>query len=367
MLTSRSVAGLFILLTGAWIVAVSGSVRAVSPPPQAQASAARLSSSTATRQSVLQRYCVTCHNQRLKTAGLALEHLTSSMPQRESRGVGTRDREAARAARCRPAGRPRPDAATYDALRRWLEGEHRSRVGRESESRPDQRGPSPQSHRVQQRGPRPVRARHVDVKSLLPGDETADGSFDNFADVLTISTAHLERYLSVARQVTRLATGLPPASPALDDLRDSAARRPGRSAERRPAVRIARRHRGPLQVSGRRRVPDQGPAAPAVSGLPDGHGLAAAARRAPRRQAAEAIHRRRRRARTSGRGELRRRRRAGLCRRSRVGNLHAGRRRRGPRGPRAGLRRDRASSACRSCASCGSRRACRSRCSAAAC
>ena len=51
------------------------------------------------------------------------------------------------------------------------------------------------------------------MKSLLPGDETADGSFDNFADVLSISTAHLERYLSVARQVTRIATGLPPVSP----------------------------------------------------------------------------------------------------------------------------------------------------------
>jgi hypothetical protein len=51
----------------------------------------------------------------------------------------------------------------------------------------------------------------VDMKPLLPGDDTADGSFDNFADSLSISTAHLERYMSVARQVTRLATGLPPA------------------------------------------------------------------------------------------------------------------------------------------------------------
>jgi len=53
-------------------------------------------------------------------------------------------------------------------------------------------------------------------KPLFPGDETADGSFDNFAHVLTISTAHLERYLSIARQVTRLATGLPPANPKLE-------------------------------------------------------------------------------------------------------------------------------------------------------
>src|ERR1019366_242537 len=56
----------------------------------------------------------------------------------------------------------------------------------------------------------------VDVKPLLPGDDTADGSFDNFADVLSISTAHIERYMSVARQVTRLATGLPPSSPKLE-------------------------------------------------------------------------------------------------------------------------------------------------------
>ena len=63
---------------------------------------------------------------------------------------------------------------------------------------------------------RDLLALDVDVRSLLPGDETADGSFDNFADVLSISTAHLERYMSVARQVTRLATGLPPTRPGLD-------------------------------------------------------------------------------------------------------------------------------------------------------
>jgi hypothetical protein len=56
----------------------------------------------------------------------------------------------------------------------------------------------------------------IDVRSLLPGDETADGSFDNFATSLSISTVHLERYMSVARQVTRLATGLPPARPTME-------------------------------------------------------------------------------------------------------------------------------------------------------
>src|SRR5262249_37191536 len=55
----------------------------------------------------------------------------------------------------------------------------------------------------------------LDVTALLPGDDTADGSFDNFADSLSISTAHLERYMSVARQITRLAAGLPPEQPSL--------------------------------------------------------------------------------------------------------------------------------------------------------
>ena len=44
---------------------------------------------------------------------------------------------------------------------------------------------------------------------LLPGDPTADGSFDNIASALPFTPAHMERYMSVARQVTRLATGLP--------------------------------------------------------------------------------------------------------------------------------------------------------------
>ena len=55
----------------------------------------------------------------------------------------------------------------------------------------------------------------VDVMDLLPGDPTADGSFDNIASALPFTTAHMERYMSVARQVTRLATGLPPLAPSI--------------------------------------------------------------------------------------------------------------------------------------------------------
>ena len=114
-----------------------------------------------------------------------------------------------------PPGTPRPDAATYHATAGWLETE----IDRAWGANPNP-GRISAVHRLNRteynNAIRDLFALEVDVKPLLPGDETADGSFDNFADVLTISTAHLERYLSVARQVTRLAIGLPPASPGIE-------------------------------------------------------------------------------------------------------------------------------------------------------
>src|SRR5207302_7747193 len=113
-----------------------------------------------------------------------------------------------------PPGRPRPDAATSRALAISLEQE----IDRAWAADPNP-GRIAAVHRLNRaeynNAIRDLLALDIDVKPLLPGDETADGSFDNFADVLTISTAHLERYLSVARQITRLATGLPPMNPGL--------------------------------------------------------------------------------------------------------------------------------------------------------
>ena len=114
-----------------------------------------------------------------------------------------------------PPGRPRPDAATYHAVAMALETD----IDRAWAANPKP-GRISAVHRLNRaeysNAIRDLFALDFDVKPLLPGDETADGSFDNFGDVLSISTAHLERYLSVARQVTRLATGLPPTNPRLE-------------------------------------------------------------------------------------------------------------------------------------------------------
>src|SRR5262245_58811464 len=164
-------------------------------------------------QTVVDTYCVTCHNQRLHTGGLVLEGVDITKPADHAE-LWEKVIAKLRAGSMPPAGRPRPDAATYRRVAGWLEDE----IDRAAALRPA-RSRTIAVHRLNRteynnaiRDLFAFDPASFDVKPLLPGDETADGSFDNVAEALSISTAHLERYLSVARQVTRLAIGLAPAS-----------------------------------------------------------------------------------------------------------------------------------------------------------
>jgi mono/diheme cytochrome c family protein len=208
-MTASTVAGLR-LLAGACVALTLSGVE-IAAHLQEQTAAAPASSSP---RAIVDQYCVSCHNARLRTAGLDLASLNLTAP-----GANTDVWEQViaklRAGSMPPPGRPRPDRATYHAVASRLEQD----VDRAWEANPDP-GRIAAVHRLNRaeynNAVRDLFALDLDVKPLLPGDETADGSFDNFADSLSISTAHLERYLSVARQVTRLAVGLPPASPGLE-------------------------------------------------------------------------------------------------------------------------------------------------------
>ncbi len=162
----------------------------------------------------LDTYCIACHNQKLHTAGLALDSVDAAQPSAHAE-VWERVIAKLRAGSMPPPGRPRADAATYREIATSLENE----IDKAWVARPNP-GRVSAVHRLNRaeynHAIRDLFALDLDVKPLLPGDETADGSFDNFADSLSISTAHLERYLSVARQVTRLATGLPPNAPGME-------------------------------------------------------------------------------------------------------------------------------------------------------
>ena len=165
-------------------------------------------------ETVLNQYCAVCHNRSLNTGGVALDLLDVTEPNTDAE-VWERVIGKLRTRAMPPAGSPRPDEATYDAVASWLEAE----IDQAWAASPDP-GRSNAVHRLNRteygNAIRDLFALDIDARSLLPGDETAGGSFDNFGDVLSVTTSHLERYLVVARKVTRLAVGLPPITPAVE-------------------------------------------------------------------------------------------------------------------------------------------------------
>jgi mono/diheme cytochrome c family protein len=164
---------------------------------------------------ILDAYCVGCHNERRLAGGLALDVLDVASPSSAADRWESVIRKL-RTGTMPPGGELRPDQAEYDLVAGWLEQE----IDRVAASGRVDPGPSNPVHRLNRleynNAINDLLDLDVDVRSLLPGDETADGSFDNFADALSITPTHMERYLSVARQVTRLATGLPPTAPAVE-------------------------------------------------------------------------------------------------------------------------------------------------------
>jgi len=203
------VRGLVLALLLSGCVFTTMRLRAQAPTPATPAASQHLDPKT-----FINTYCVTCHNQKLHTAGLAFDTLDITHPGANAE-VWERVVAKLRAGSMPPPKMPRADAATYRVIASTLENE----LDQAWAAKPNP-GRISAVHRLNRveynNAVRDMFALDFDVKPLLPGDETADGSFDNFADVLSVSTTHLERYMSVARQVTRLAVGLPPASPGID-------------------------------------------------------------------------------------------------------------------------------------------------------
>ena len=162
-------------------------------------------------ETVLNTYCVPCHNQVLNTGGIAFDLLdvnnTSENPEVWERAI-----RKLRTRTMPPVGVPRPEDATYDTVATWLAAEI-DRVWLESPNP----GRSASVHRLNRteynNAIQDLFGLDIDVSSLVPADPTMDDGFDNVAEVLSVTTTHLERYMSAARQITRLATGLPPIAP----------------------------------------------------------------------------------------------------------------------------------------------------------
>lgn len=152
---------------------------------------------------VLDQYCVTCHNQKLKTAGLMLDRLDLAQ-------VGDHAEEwekvvrKLRAGMMPPSGMPRPDAAAYEGLAVALENE----LDRAAAARPHV--PAPGVHRLNRteyaNAVRSLLALDIDPAAFLPADDSSYG-FDNVESGLGVSPALVEGYVEGAAKISRLAMG----------------------------------------------------------------------------------------------------------------------------------------------------------------
>ena len=172
----------------------------------AQDTPARIANEPAVNaRAVVDKYCVTCHNQRLKTSDLALDSLDISSPASHGEiweGVARRLRTRSMP----PQGMPRPDDATYNSLASYLETElDRAAAAKPNPGRPIIRRLNRSEYANSVRDLLDV---EIDVASLLPPDDSAFG-FDNISDLLGTSPALLERYLVAADRVSALAVGAP--------------------------------------------------------------------------------------------------------------------------------------------------------------
>jgi mono/diheme cytochrome c family protein len=188
---------LFILALSLWILSPARPVR-VAATIQSETN-----SSLAQYRSVVNQYCVTCHNQTLKTAGLSLEAMDFSNVGADAE-VWEKVVRKLRSGMMPPQGKPKPDDAIRNNFTSWLE----TSLDRAAARRPDPGRPLLRRlNRAEYANAiRDLLALDVDPATLLPPDDSGYG-FDNNADILVVSPVLLERYLSAAGQISSLAIG----------------------------------------------------------------------------------------------------------------------------------------------------------------
>ena len=190
-----------VAVLGCWIG--YGPAAGQSSPKQLAPAKATPAPAAATQRAVLDRYCVTCHNDKTKTANLSLQKLdlatVGDHPETWEKVV-----RKLRAGLMPPPGVRRPPLPEYEGLRDWVEAEiDRKAAGRVNPG-------SIVLHRLNRteyaNAVRDLLDLEIDAKTLLPPDDSARG-FDNVAGSLTISPTLLESYMTAATRVARMAVG----------------------------------------------------------------------------------------------------------------------------------------------------------------
>ncbi len=162
----------------------------------------------APNRALLDTYCVTCHNQRAKTAGLTFDTMDLAHPDKDI-AVWEKAVRKLQGGMMPPPGSKRPDQSSVDSFVKYLET---------SLDQAAAANPNPGSvtlHRLNRaeyaNAIRDLFAIDVDPAALLPTDDISNG-FDNIASVLKVSPSFLDQYITAARFVSQKAIGDPPPS-----------------------------------------------------------------------------------------------------------------------------------------------------------
>ncbi len=157
-------------------------------------------------QALINRYCVTCHNQRLKTAKLELDKLDLAHPEKDAL-IWERAIRKLRGGMMPPPGVSRPPVEGVNTLAAYLE---------DSLDKAGAANPNPGSVRIHRLNRAEyANAMHdlfgidVDAAAVLPTDGISDG-FDNIAAALKVSPSFVDQYIMAARAVIKQAIGTPP-------------------------------------------------------------------------------------------------------------------------------------------------------------
>ena len=157
----------------------------------------------AEQQNLVKTYCVSCHNNKLKTAGVSLEGLDLAKVSDEA-ATWEKVLRKVSANQMPPAGLPHPSGPAAKAFTTYLETE----LDRYAAAHPNPGRPT--IHRLNRseysNTIRDLLALDIDPGANLPPDDSGYG-FDNIGDVLSMSPVLIERYMKVSRTVARLAVG----------------------------------------------------------------------------------------------------------------------------------------------------------------
>ena len=197
MLNPRRIGIVGVIMAG---VLGAGSLAA---PVEAQEPAAVAVAAEAPHHTLVSRYCLSCHNDRTRTAGLALQTI-NAQALGDNREAWEKVARKLRARQMPPAGGRRPDEAAYKAALTSLE----SALDGVAAAHPNP-GRTDTFRRLNRteyhNAVRDLLALEVDVTDLLPGDSSSYG-FDNIT-VGDLSPTLLERYVSAAEKISQLAVG----------------------------------------------------------------------------------------------------------------------------------------------------------------